>query len=192
MQGKVLWNDKPAANIEVTRGEKFSSILGMSGKQFKARTDKNGDYVIKNVPPKEYEGLTARVFDTDTVIFIQTGIMESQKYNVEAGQTLFVNPTNLFKSDLKVLYPKAAATIPAGVTTFKWAAYPSASYYKFNLYPDDYLKGVSAYDQRVDGTTFKVEKPLPKGGYRIEIAAYNNSDHKISQSGDGYKFRTGP
>src|SRR4030095_8343017 len=58
VQGKVLFNSKPAENIEVKLCEKFSRFLsGCSGQTYTARTDTDGDYVITNVPPKTYEAL---------------------------------------------------------------------------------------------------------------------------------------
>src|SRR5882762_8097031 len=67
VQGKVLYNSKPAENIEVKLCEKFSRFLsGCGGQILTARTDKDGEYVITNVPPKTFEALTARVFETDS------------------------------------------------------------------------------------------------------------------------------
>src|SRR4026208_2379292 len=60
VQGKVLFNGKPVENIEVKLCETFNRFLGgCGGKTYTARTDKDGDYVITNVPPKVYEGLLA-------------------------------------------------------------------------------------------------------------------------------------
>ena len=192
VQGQVLWNDKPAPNIEVTLSEKFSSFLGASGKTYTARTDKNGDFVIKDVPPKEYEGLTARVFDTPMLIFMQSGILQAKKYTVEADKTLFIDPTHLFKSDLKVLAPKASQTLKPGTATIKWQPYTGATYYKFSLYPDQMSNSVSEYEVRVDGTSYQTAKPLTADTYRIQVAAYNGNDHKIAECPDGYKFKVAP
>ncbi|MEP6708433.1 MAG: hypothetical protein ABJC05_12980, partial [Pyrinomonadaceae bacterium] len=58
VQGKVLYNNKPAENIKVQLCETFSRFLGGCGGQiYTARTDKDGEYVITNVPPKSYEAL---------------------------------------------------------------------------------------------------------------------------------------
>src|SRR5215212_931509 len=106
VQGKVLYNGKPAENIDVRLCETFSRFLnGCGGKIYTAKTDQDGDYVITNVPPKEYEGLTVRIFDTDSYVFATTGIagISATKYKVVAGKTLFVTPTHLFKGDLKVV-----------------------------------------------------------------------------------------
>src|SRR5690242_8019346 len=131
VQGKVLYNGKPVENIDVRLCESFNRFLsGCGGKTYTAKTDKDGDYVITNVPPKEYEGLTVRIFDTDGYVFATTGIagISATKYNVEAGKTLFVNPTHLFKADLKLTNPKAGSSVTGQDVEFTWDAYPDASY----------------------------------------------------------------
>ena len=86
VQGKVLYNSKPVENIEVKLCETFSQYLGgCSGKSYTARTDKNGEYVITNVEPKEYEGLLARVFDTDSYVFATSGIGGISSSNAPGG-----------------------------------------------------------------------------------------------------------
>ena len=110
VQGKVLYNGQPVPDIDVKLCEKFNQYFGgCSGKTYTAKTDAEGDYVITNIPPATYEGLMARVFNTDSYIFATTGIagLSSAKYEVASDKTLFVRPTHLFKSDLKVLNPKA-------------------------------------------------------------------------------------
>src|SRR5829696_8804058 len=95
VQGKVLYNGAPLEDIDVRLCEKFSRFLsGCGGQIYTAKTDKDGDFVIANVPPKEYEGLTVRIFDTDGYVFATTGIagISATKYNVEADKTLFVEP----------------------------------------------------------------------------------------------------
>src|SRR5262249_11832393 len=107
VQGKVLYNGKPVENIDVRLCETFSRFLsGCGGKIYTAKTDKDGDYVITNVPPKEYEAITVRIFDTDGYVFATTSFgISATKYNVVADKTLFVDPTNLFKADLKLVNP---------------------------------------------------------------------------------------
>lgn len=191
VQGKVLFNDKPVANIEVKLCETFNRFLGgCGGKTFIARTDNGGDYVITNVEPKTYEGLLAKVFETDSYVFATTGIggLASSKYEVAADKTLFVSPTNLFKSDLKILNPKAGAKVSAQGLELKWEAYPDASYYKFSIYPDEGSVTSPYVNERVDGTSFSLDKPLEKGIYRWQVNAYNSSDRKLSESSDDIKF----
>ena len=191
VQGRVLYNGKPVENIDVRLCEKFSRFLsGCSGQIYTAKSDKDGDFVIANVPPKEYEGLTVRIFDTDGFVFATTGIagISATKYNVEADKTLFVEPTHLFKADLKLTDPRAGSNVSTQDVEFKWDAYPDASYYKFTLTPDNHMSESRIVNQRVDGTSFKAPKPLDKGGYQWKVEAFNEANRKLSESGDGIAF----
>jgi hypothetical protein len=191
VQGKVLYNGKPVENIEVKLCEKFNQYFGgCSEKSYTARTDKDGEYVITNVEPKIYEGLTARVFDTDSYVFAASGIggLSSTKYEVSADKTLFIKPTNLFKGDLKVLNPKAGAKVSAQNLELKWESYPDAAYYKFSIYPEEMSVTSPYVNERVEGTSFSIDKPLQKGTYRWQVEAYNSADQKLSESSDDIKF----
>jgi hypothetical protein len=191
VQGQVLYNGKPAENIEVKLCEQFNQFIGgCSGQIYKARTDKDGEYVITNVPPKVYEGLLARVFDSDFYVFAAAGIggLSSTKYEVTADKTLFVAPTNLFKDDLKVLNPKAGAKVSAQNLELKWEAYPEAAYYKFSVYPEDVSTQSPYVNERVEATSFSLDKPLAKGTYRWQVEAYNSADRKLAESSDDIKF----
>ena len=191
VQGKVLYNGAPVENIEVRLCEKFSRFVsGCGGQIYTAKSDKDGDYVITNVPPKEYEGLTVRVFDTDSYVFATTGVagLSAAKYNVEADKTFFVDATHLFKADLKLTDPKAGSSITTQDVEFKWEAYPEASYYKLTLTPDQHLSESRIVNQRVDGTSFKSPKPLDKGGYQWKVEAFNAANRKLSESADRITF----
>lgn len=191
VQGKVLFNSKPAENIEVKLCETFSRYLsGCGGQTFTARTDKDGEYVITNVPPKTYEALTARVFDTDSYIFATTGLagISAAKYEVVDGKTFFVTPIHLFKGDLKTINPKAGSKVSADGLELKWEAYPDAAYYKFSTFADDVSVTAPYVNERVEGTSFSVNKPMPKGTYRFQVTAYNKDDRKLSESSSEVKF----
>jgi len=190
VQGKVLYNNAPVENIDVRLCETFSRFLnGCGGKIYTAKTDKDGDFVITNVPPKEYEGLTVQIFDTDSYVFATTGIGIAQaKYKIEADKTLFVKPTHLFKGDLQVTNPKAGSTVSGANLELQWQAYPDAAYYKFSLSPDEHLVTPPYINERVDGASFKVNKPLEKGTYRFKVEAFNKSDRKLSETPDDIKF----
>lgn len=191
VQGKVLYNGKPVGNIEVKLCEKFSQYIGgCSGKTYTARTDESGEYVITNAEPKVYEGLLARVFETDSFIFAASGIggLSSTKYEVTADKTLFIKPTNLFKGDLKLLNPKAGAKVSAQNLELKWEAYPEAAYYKFSIHPEEMSVTSPYINERVEATSFALNKPLQKGTYRWQVDAYNGADQKLSESADDIKF----
>src|SRR5258707_13931617 len=128
VQGKVFYNQKPAASIEVKLCEKFNQYFGgCSGQTFTAKTDAAGEYLIKSVPPGIYEGLTARVFDTPYYVFATSGFVASAKYEIEANETFFAPDSNLFKSDLKLLSPKAGAKVGANNIEVKWESYTDAA-----------------------------------------------------------------
>jgi len=191
VQGKVLYNGKPVENIEVKLCEQFNQFFGgCSGKSYTARTDKDGEYVITNVEPKVYEGLLARVFDTGSYVFATSGVagLSSTKYEVSADKTLFVSPTHLFKSDLKALNPKAGAKVSAQNLELRWQSYPEAAYYKFSIYPEDSNVTSPYVNERVEGTSFGIDKPLQKGTYRWQVEAYNSADQKLSESSRDIKF----
>lgn len=190
VQGKVLYNSKPAENIEVKLCETFSRFMGgCSGKTYTARTDQDGEYVITNVEPKVYEGLIAQVFDTGSYVFATSGIgISSTKYEVTADKTLFVTPTHLFKGDLKLLNPKTGASVAAQNLELKWEPYPDAAYYKFSIHPEDSAITSPYINERVEDTTFRLEKPLEKGTYRWQVTAYNGENQKLSESESDIKF----
>ncbi len=191
VQGKVFYNGKPVPNIEVKLCEKFSQYIGgCSGKIYTARSDADGDYVVANVEPKVYEGLTVQVFDTDMYVFATTGVagVSASKYEVAADKTLFIRPTHLFKADLKTLNPKAGSKVSGQNLELKWEPYPDAAYYKISLYPEEMSVSSPYIGQRVEGSSFVLDKPMPKGTYRWKIEAFNGSDQKLAEGPDDFKF----
>jgi hypothetical protein len=191
VQGKVFYNSQPVENIEVKLCETFARFVGGCGGQiFTAKTDKDGDYVIANVPPMKYAALLARVFDTDTSIFATEGLagIGAASYEVTADKTLFVKPTHLFKSDLKTTNPKSSASVSTKDLEMKWNAYPDATYYKMSIFADDPKVSSSYVNQRVDGTSLKIDKPLQKGKYRWKVEAYNGQDKKLSETTSDITF----
>ena len=192
VSGKVLYNGKPQANIEVKLCEKFNQYFGGCGGQtFTVKTDTNGEYLIANVPAGIYEGLTAKVFDTPYYVFAMSGFVGSAKYKLEADGTFFAPDSNLFKSDLKLLSPKAGSKIGPNDIEVKWESYPDAAYYKFSINADSASGAEINYDyinKRVDGTSYVLDKPLGVGSYRITVTAYNANDIKLADSPDDIKF----
>jgi hypothetical protein len=192
VSGKVFYNEKPAANIEVKLCEKFSQYVGgCSGQTFTAKTDATGEYLIKNVPPGIYEGLTAKVFDTPYYVFATSGFVSSAKYKIEADKTFFAPDSNLFKSDLRLVSPKAGAKLGATNIEVKWESYPDAAYYKFSINADSSSGAQTNYDyinKRIDGTSYVLDKPLAAGTYTCTVTAYNGNDVKLAESPGDIKF----
>ncbi len=182
VQGKALFNEKPAAGVEAKLCEKFSTIMGCSGQQYTTKTDDNGEYLFKNVEPKDYEGLLVKVFATPSFVFAAQSLgISAAKYKIEAGKTFFAPATNLFKSDVKLQTPKANAKVDAKTLEVKWDAYPDATYYKIGLFPKD-AKVTSPYiNHKVETNSFKADKTMVNGEYSLRIEAYNANDVRLSQ-----------
>jgi hypothetical protein len=192
VQGKALYNGQPAAGVEVKLCETFNQYFGgCKGETFTARTDSGGEYLIKDVPPRVYEGLIVKVFDTNYYVFATSGIIQSAKYKIEEGQTFFAPDAHLFKNDLKLLSPKAGSKVGPNNIEVKWDAYPEAAYYKFSIYADSSTGATTEYDyinKRVDGLSYVLDKPLTPGSYTCKVEAYNSTDIKLSQSASDIKF----
>lgn len=189
VQGKAMFNEKPAAGVEAKLCEKFNTFMGCSGQQYTTKTDENGEYLFKNVDPKDYEGLIVRVFNTPSYIFAAQSLgISAAKYKIEADKTFFAPATNLFKSDVKVQSPKANAKVDAKTLEIKWDAYPEAAYYKISLFPKEVKVSSPYINEKVEGNSFKAEKPLVNGEYRLKIDAFNANDIKLSQLNEDVKF----
>ncbi len=192
VQGKVFYNQKPAPNIEVKLCETFNRFMGgCGGETFTTRTDSEGEYLIKNVPPKIYEGLTVKVFDTNYYIFATSGIVQSAKYKIEEDQTFFAPDTHLYKSDLKILNPQAGSRIEPQNIEVKWEAYPDAAYYKFSVHADSSSGAQTNFDyinKRIDGLNYVLDKPLGNGAYTLRVTAYNSNDIKLAESTGDIEF----
>ncbi len=192
VQGKALFNEKPAVGVEVKLCKTFSQYMsGCGGEVFTAKTDDSGDYLIKDVPPGIYEGLTVQVFNTPFYVFATSGIVSAAKYKIEEGKTYFAPDTHLFKNDVKVLNPKAGAKVGADNIEVKWDTYPDAAYYKYSIHADSSTGAETQYDyinKRVDGVSVVLDKPLSPGSYTVKVEAYNSNDRKISQSSSDIKF----
>ncbi|MCU1264078.1 MAG: hypothetical protein JWM21_396 [Acidobacteria bacterium] len=192
VQGKVFYNQQPATAVDVKLCEKFNQYFGgCQGETFATKTDAQGEYLIKNVPPRVYEGLIVKVFDTPFYVFATSGIVSTAKYKIDADQTFFAPDTNLFKNNLKLLNPKAGAKIGPADIELKWDAYPDAAYYKFSIYADSTSGAKTEYDyinKRVDGVSYALDKPLAPGAYRCKIEAFNGNDIKLAQSSDDINF----
>ncbi|HEX8888900.1 MAG TPA: carboxypeptidase-like regulatory domain-containing protein [Pyrinomonadaceae bacterium] len=192
VQGKVFYNGQPVEGIEVKLCESFNQFMnGCGGESYVAKTDKDGEYLIKDVTPKVYEALTAKVFNTNYYVFATSGIISAAKYKIEDGKTFFAPDTNLFKMDLKLQNPKAGAKISGSGIEVKWDAYPDASYYKFTIQADSSSGAETNYDyinKRVEGTSYTLDKPLAPGEYSCKVEAYNSNDIKLSESADDIKF----
>lgn len=189
VQGKVLFNEQPVEGIEVKICETFSAIIGIrcTGKTLTTKTGSDGVFVLANLEPMTYGGLTAKVFKSNYYIYPQEGIMSPQKFTVEADKTTFTPDINLFKDDVKITNPKSGAKADAKSLELKWDTYPDAAYYKVSLFPD--AGGTPPVSgERVEDPTYAVTEELINGKYRMKVEAFNSNDRKLAESSADIKF----
>lgn len=164
---------------------------GCGGDTFTTKTDDAGEYLIKDVPPGMYEGLTVQVFETPYYVFATSGFIAAAKYDIQDGKTYFAPDTHLFKNDVKLVNPKAGSKVAAVGIEVKWDAYPDAAYYKYSVHADTASGAVTEYDhinKRVDGMSASLDKPLAPGIYTVKVEAFNANERKLSQTSEDMKF----
>jgi hypothetical protein len=189
IQGAVFFNLMPVADIEVKLCVESANLFGdCIGKKHIAKTDENGHYLFADLEPRVYNALYVRVFKTREYVHTAKYGFLSLKIRTQADKTFFVPLTSLFKSDLKILHPTPKVNAEGQNLEISWEPYPDAASYSIELFQFgspgvDHLSSVST-----QGTSYKVEKPLPDGHYRLRIEAFNSSRVKIAQAGDGIEF----
>lgn len=191
VQGKVLYNDQPVEGIEIKICETFSTVMGIrcSGKTKTTKTGADGVYVVADLDPMTYGGLTAKVFKSNYYIYPYEGLtaLSAKRFTVEADKTIFADDISLFKDDLKITNPKSGAKVAAEGLELKWEPYPDAAYYKVSLYPD--AGGVPPINaERVDDPTYAVSEPLASGKYRLRVESYNANNRKLAETSNEIKF----
>jgi hypothetical protein len=184
-QGRVLWNEKGAPGIEVRLCENISFIGGCTGKTYSAKTDKDGNYTIDKVPPGEY-GLAVRIFNTDGFLYPTTGILTAARHKIEADKTLDIRATNLFKTDLQVISPKAGDVVKTGLPKLTWKAYPEAASYEISVTS---ANGGSPQTVKSASTSATPGEPLLNGGYTWKVVAKNPNGVKIAETNDDIPFK---
>lgn len=189
VQGKVFFNEKPVEGVEVKLCETFSTFSGCGGETFTSKTDANGEYLIANVAPRDYQGLIVRVFDTKSYVFASNRFgISASKYKIEPDTTFFAPSTNLFKSDLKVTSPKPKSKVDAKTLEISWEPYEGAAYYKLGMYAQETSSESPYVNEKIEGTSLKADKPIKNGEYRIKIDAFNANDIKLAELSEDLEF----
>jgi hypothetical protein len=170
--GLVLWNDQPVIKSAVwlCKGEKYSSVECIERQS--VNTDRNGYFVFINVIPGTYN-IRINSFGLNWWQYL-----ESQ--TILADQNVILHPWNVYKLDLHVTNPGNGKTISEAVPTFKWDAYPQATYYQVSLYDE---KGKwAAQNEIVYGNEFTPAQPLVACKYFWYVEAFNSKGTLISHS----------
>ncbi len=185
--GRVLWNGKGAAGLEVKMCEDIQLFGGCKGKEFRARTDVNGEYVIVDVAPGNY-ALAVHAIEKDSWLYITAGLgIGARKYTVAADKILSVGDQSIFKTDLRMKQPVDDSTTSDNKPMLGWDAYPEAKYYEIYLTPEH---GKTVYiHKRVDTNQLTVENPLNTCKYTWDVAAFNDQGTKIAEKANYFHFQ---
>lgn len=189
IQGKVFFNLMPVKGIDVRLCVESPNMYGdCLGKKYMAKTDEDGLYLFADLEPRVYSALFVRIFNTPDYVHAAKYGFLSMKIRAEADKTFFVPLTTLFKADLKILHPDAKAAADGRDLEISWEAYPDAASYSIELLQ---FSGSGIYHlngKRTKANSYKLEKPLPDGRYRLRVEAFNSSGIKLAQAGNGIEF----
>lgn len=184
--GRVLFDGKGAAGIEVMLCEDMNFLGGCSGKTYPAKTDAKGYYVIDKVKPGDY-ALAVRVFDTNSYIYPTSGILSAAKYKIEKDASLPVRTVNLWKTNLQVESPKNGDTIKTGKPKLAWKAYPNAANYKVTLRTKAGTGDTVTLETSSNSAT--PDKALLNGDYEWKVEATNADGTKIAETAKDAAFK---
>lgn len=184
--GRVLYNGKGAANIEVQLCEKIGFIGGCTGKSFSAKTNKDGFYIVDNVTPGGYS-LAVRIFTSNKFIYPTSGILSAATFNVEKDKSLDIRTVNLWKVDLQTTSPKNGARVNVAQPKFTWKSYPDASNYKVTVRAKSGI--ADSMDMETGETSIAAAKPLLNGDYTWTVQATNAQGVKIAETASPSNFK---
>lgn len=191
VKGTVLWsgNGKGIADVEVLLCERISMTLYFSceGKNFKTKTDAEGNYWFKDITPGSYSFAIKPPGATNTYISMTMNYAIAESMRLEPDQTIEVEPQKIYKMDLKPITPKTDESIQERKPTLRWEAYAGAKSYYVTLYGKGSAK-VELNDnggKAINNTEVTPLNELPNGRYKWRINVFDDNANSIAQSEDG-------
>jgi hypothetical protein len=185
--GRIVWNELPAADLEVRLCEEMGMVSGCEGAQYSALTDADGIYLFLNVTPGEY-ALAVESFDGEHWLFVTAGLgMSAKKYTVTADQTLRIPQQAIYKFDLFTTAPEEDAEVAEARPTLEWESYPGADYYLVYLTQEN--GSAIFFDEKTETNSIAPSKDLLSCQYTWQVEAYNSQGSKIAEQ-DGYSHFT--
>ena len=180
--GLVLWNNQPVPKAAVWLCERFEGAC-VGKYQYRANTDQNGYYVFKNVTPGEYL-VAINSFSTSWFIFYFDS-QGNREQTVSADKDLILDPWNIWKFDLRPIYPKLGDILSNPHPVFKWDAYQDAAYYHIYVYQynsfDLNSSSVLLVDTKVVGNEFTPQEEFISCQYYWQVVAFNAQKVKIAE-----------
>jgi hypothetical protein len=181
--GQIVWNELPAADLEVRLCEEMGMVSRCKGAQYSATTDADGIYLFLNVIPGEY-ALAVVSFDGGHLLYVTAGLgMSAKEYNVEVDKTLRIPQQAIYKFDLVQTRPEEGGEVPEARPTLEWEPYPDAAYYLVYLTQEN--GSAIFFDEKTETNSIALRKDLLACGYTWQVEAYNSQGSKIAEP-DGY------
>jgi formylglycine-generating enzyme required for sulfatase activity len=178
--GRVLWNNQPVSGTAVNICTEYSLFSGCGGKLYSTKTDRQGAFGFKDVPPNSYY-LLVHAVDLDGWFFQRPArafySAAPITYSLTAGQTLIFDDVQIWKHDLQGGSAKPGEKPDQKTATLTWKAYPGAAYY--GVYIGEQALG-EPIGERVNDNSVTVTGPPVSEWWRIE--AFNGQGVKIAQS----------
>jgi hypothetical protein len=181
--GKIVWNELPAADLEVRLCDEIGIATGCKGNPYETRTDGEGVYLFTDVEPGEY-ALAVASFDGNHWLYVTAGLgISAKKYTVGAGETLRVPQQAIYKFDLIQTRPEEDAETAEARPTLEWEPYPEAAYYEVYLTQEH---GSPIFlNERTEASTISPGRDLLACEYTWQVEAFNSLGSKIAEQ-DGY------
>lgn len=181
--GKIVWNELPAADLEVRLCDEIGIATGCKGDPYETRTDAEGIYLFTDVEPGEYS-LAVASFDGDHWLYVTAGLgISAKKYSVEAGETVRIPQQAVYKFDLIQTRPEEDAETGDARPTLEWEPYPDAAYYEVYLTQEN---GSAIFtEERAETNSITPGRDLLTCEYTWQVEAFNSRGSKIAEQ-DGY------
>ena len=196
LEGVVL-RDSDGSALEgavVLLCQDISLGVGCFPKLGETRTDADGRYSFRDIPPGEY--VPAVQLSKQAVFAMQRQtlgkvIPETVKYTVAAGQVMIATdlrlsrePEKLDDPPVKLVYPVSSASISETRPTLKWEAVPGAQYgIALSRVDGDHAVDVQLTDhpfELIDTNRISVRKDLDDGLYQWVVHAFRPNDNHSS------------
>ena len=180
VKGRVVWNGAPIKGVQVSLCNETSYALGCVGEAASVQSDADGQYLMADVPPGEYN-LALRAPGSEQWIYITEGLgINPARYTVDKDQTLHVADQSLYQFDLQLLEPAPDSSVTSDAPVLKWAQYPDADWYEIYLAPE---KGDAVFARfQATSNELAVTEPLQNCGYYWQVEAISRQHGKLAES----------
>lgn len=180
--GRLLWNGQPVTDVQVKLCEDIQFLGGCIGQQYTSTTDASGVYTFSEVIPMSY-ALVYHALDTDTWVYVSTGFLSAQDFEVVPDEVADFGDFNIVRYDVRLVGPVEDSQQSEARPTLGWEAYPDAAYYEIYLTQSPGM-AIFVSDQ-VNQTSIVPGVDLLSCEYTWSIEVYNSAGIEIAET-DGY------